>query len=215
MKSKIYTQIVMPILAVLLIVGSAQFAQAQVLKGVGKALRETGEAIGKGADRAGEAIEKGVRETGDAIKGESKSPPAVVIEPAYLFVQQAGTLRYMDGKLTLGELSPSTYYFTDRPVRDAGFMSAEDFANLWAQDRDDGFKADPPSAAIAISGLKTAEPLVIEILAAELNGSAVTYTVNVNSGSLPAEAKDVALFVDAFNFRPDNGYRFLDVLSRN
>lgn len=100
-------------------------------------------------------------------------------------------------------------------MRDAGHVAHEDFIKLWADDQQDGFAADPPNAALAIAGLKTAEPLVVELLKAELDGSNVTYTVKVVSGSLPAEAKDVALFVDAFNFRPDNGYRFLDFLSRN
>ncbi|WP_136658827.1 hypothetical protein [Nitratireductor sp. XY-223] len=215
MKLRIFRRIAALACAVALAAGTIDLAEAQVLKGIGKALQDTGEAIGKGVDKTGEAIEKGVRETGDALKGESKQPGTAIIEPAYLFVQQAGSLRFKDDKLTLRNLAPSTFYFTDRPVRDAGFVSNEDFVGLWADGGQDGFKADPPSAAIAIAGLKLAEPLVVEILSAELKGSNATYTVNVKSGSLPAQAKDVALFVDAFDFKADNGYRFLDFLSRN
>lgn len=201
--------------SVFLAASSQHLAEAQVLKGVGKALRETGEAIGKGVDKTGEAIEKGVRETGDALKRDRKQTPTAIIEPAYLFVQQAGSLRFKDDKLTLRKLAPSTYFFTDRPVRDAGYIGHEEFVELWATGKPDGFAADPPSAAVAITGAETAEPLVVELLNAELDGSNVTYTVNVRSGTLPAEAREVALFVDALNFRPDNGYRFLDFLSRN
>ncbi|MDA4848795.1 hypothetical protein [Hoeflea poritis] len=215
MRSRVAGRMTTALLAVFLAFGASHFAEAQVLKGVGKALRETGEAIGKGVDKTGEAIEKGVRETGDAIKGDRKQPATTIIEPAYLFVQQAGAFRFKDGKLTLQRLAPSTFYFTDRPVRDAGFVGHEEFVKLWSADQSDGFAADPPSAALAIDGLKSAEPMVVTLLEARLDGADIIYTVDVKSGTLPVEAKDVALFIDTLNFRPANGYRFLDFLARN
>lgn len=171
-------------------------AEAQIVKGIGKALQETGEAIGKGVDKTGEAIEKGVRETGDALKGNRVSPREVEIVPSYLYVQQAGVLEFRDGTLTLKDLARSTFYFTDRPVREAGHVPHDVFVGLWDDSGEASFKSDPPNAAIAVSGLETDEPLVVELLTATLTDDGLTFTVNVNSGSIPEKAKDVALFVD-------------------
>ncbi|MCP4319765.1 MAG: hypothetical protein GY789_28240 [Hyphomicrobiales bacterium] len=77
-------------------------------------------------------------------------------------------------------------------------MTHETYSDLWNDESTDSFKADPPNAAIAIAGHETTDPLVVELLSAELNGKDLTYAVSVVSGDLPAEAKDIALFVDLF-----------------
>ena len=196
MSSRFLSPLSLMVLSLLVATPMGSMAQAQIVKGIGKALQETGEAIGKGVDKTGEAIEKGVRETGDALKGNKAPPREVDIVPSYLYVQQAGRLEFKDGTLSLKDLSQSTFYFTDRPVRDAGHVPHEVFVGLWSDSGETSFKADPPNAALAVSGLETEEPLVVELLTATLTDEGMTFSVNVNSGSIPAEAKDVALFVD-------------------
>lgn len=196
---------------------------AQVLKDIGKAIentgkgiKETGKAIGKGVKKTGEVIEDGVKRTGDAITGDDASgdtaatessesevaetevptPQQRPVQKSYLFVQQAGSLSYADGKLTLADLAPSTLYFTDRPERLAGNMSTEEFAALWSDISGNGFKSDPPNAAITIGGDESADPLVVELLTADLNGKDLTFSVRAVSGELPAQAQDIAMFVD-------------------
>ncbi|MEX3008321.1 hypothetical protein [Hoeflea sp. TYP-13] len=198
MRKRILHDAVTMAAALFLLFHVANIAHAQVLKDLGKGLKATGEFIEKGVDKTGEAIEKGIKQTGDAIAGKDSEPKEIPIVASYLFVQQAGTLTYDDGKLTLGELAPSTFFFTDRPVRDAGHMTHEAFSKLWNDEEKDGFKADPPNAAIAIAGEEATEPLVVELLAVQLSGSELVYKVKVNSGTMPAQAKNVAMFVDAF-----------------
>ncbi|MCY6381215.1 hypothetical protein [Hoeflea prorocentri] len=196
MTNRLLFPLCLMLLVVLAGAPTGQVAQAQIVKGIGKALQETGEAIGKGVDKTGEAIEKGVRQTGDALKGDKVPPREVGIVPSYLYVQQAGALEFKDGTLSLTNLAPSTFYFSDRPVREAGHVPHDVFVEMWSDSGEGSFKSDPPNAAIAVAGLETEEPLVVELLTATLNGEGMTFTVNVNSGSIPAEAKDVALFVD-------------------
>lgn len=192
----------------------------KAIENTGKGIKETGKFIGEGVKKTGEAIEDGVKSTGEALSGdgagddvaatdsangdaegeiaasEVPTPQQKPVQKSYLFVQQAGSLTYADGKLTLADLSPSTLFFTDRPERKAGNMTNEAFAALWSEDSGNGFKTDPPNAAITIAGSETVDPVVVELLSAEMSGSDLTYSVRAVSGELPADAKDVALFVD-------------------
>ena len=43
----------------------------------------------------------------------------------FLFVQNATSMRYADGKLTLVDVSPVTIFFSDRPERIAGNMATQ------------------------------------------------------------------------------------------
>lgn len=45
---------------------------------------------------------------------------------------------------------PPVIWFTDRPIRDSGSMSAAQFVGLWTVEGSDGFGADPPNVAIEI-----------------------------------------------------------------
>ena len=80
--------------------------------------------------------------------------------PAYLFVydgrdaevapvageQNSFTLTV---PITLG--NELVTWFTDRPNRDAGHMSMASFVDLWTDDGDDSFTADPPNVAISFA----------------------------------------------------------------
>lgn len=218
MKLCLLQRIAGAVVALIFTISVPQYAEAEVLNDLGKAIentgkgfKATGKAIGKGVEKTGDAIEKGVKSTGDAISGNKASGEAADSQPVdgkvptpqqkpvqttYLFVQRAGTLVYADGKLTLGDLAPSTLFFTDQPVRKAGFTTPEAIADLRNGKSAESLKTDPPKAAIAIAGHEAPDPLVVELLSAELNGNNVTYTVSVVSGELPAEATDIALFVN-------------------
>ncbi|MEM6462122.1 MAG: hypothetical protein AAF724_09420 [Pseudomonadota bacterium] len=198
-------------MAVFVSSASADLSHAQVLKDIGDGLKRTGKAIERGVEKTGDAIEKGVKRTGDAITGkdaersapgdetelsEVPTPQQKPVQKSYLFVQQAGSLTYADGKLTLADLSPSTLFFTDRPERKAGNISNEGFAALWSDESGNGFKSDPPNAAIAIVGDTSADPVVVELISADLNGKDLTFSVRAVSGELPSDAQDIAMFVD-------------------
>ena len=80
-------------------------------------------------------------------------------EPARIeFVQQAGGMSYVNGRLELKQPAQMTVYFADRPRRFTGHMRNSDFAKYWTAAAD-GFGADPPNAAVVIAD--SDEPPVI------------------------------------------------------
>lgn len=175
------------------------------VKGAGKAIKKgaqkTGEVIVKGAENTGEAIEKGIEKTGDAISGKPESDDVLVQIPApdtprYVFVQQAQTAKTEGDVLILSGLTPSTYYFSDRPVRSAGHMRHTEFAALWDDDSEDGFRSDPPNAAITTPDQMDDEPIVLELLTANYSGTEMSFRFKMISGNLPETSVDVAVFID-------------------
>ncbi len=171
-------------------------------KALKKGAQSTGQAIVKGAEATGDAIERGVDKTGDMLRGDKPSDEDVLVQvpppdtPRYLFVQQARAASVSGDRLTLSGLTPSTYYFTDHPVRSAGHLRHIDFAALWQDDSADSFRNDPPNAAITTPGQVDDEPIVMELLSAEYDGSVMTFRFSMISGKLPQSAQDVAMFID-------------------
>src|SRR3990167_4232248 len=79
---------------------------------------------------------------------------------SFLFVLRAdtGVITKTDGgyALTLKGMDPKVLYFSDRPVRKAGFIAMTQFMSDWAKGND-SFKANPPNASIVHAALKTNE----------------------------------------------------------
>ncbi len=182
-----------------------------------KGAQKTGKAIAKGAENTGEAIEKGVERTGDALFGKEPEKDDVLVQvpppdaPRYLFVQQARNATTSGDRLILSGLTPSTYYFTDQPERSAGHLRHSDFAALWRDESADSFRNDPPNAALTTPGQVDDDPIVLELLNAEYDGSTMTFRFKVVSGKLPETAGDVALFVDSNEWsKPQVGVSSLD-----
>ncbi len=65
--------------------------------------------------------------------------------PELLFVQTSDGATLTDSTLTLAGISPNTGWFTDRPYREAGQISTEEFVLAWAEG-EDSFADDPPNA---------------------------------------------------------------------
>ena len=71
--------------------------------------------------------------------------------PQLLFVQNAtSVVTDKSGRvLTLQGLSPTTLYFSDRPVRLAGHYRTDEYLKFWKQGPD-SFLKDPPNATLSI-----------------------------------------------------------------
>ena len=199
-------------------------AEAQVLKDLnkaientGKGLKKTGEFIEDGVKKTGKAIEKGVKKTGDAISGDSDdtaatdsaeaeggqvadgavpTPQQKPVQKSYLFVQQAGSLKFANGKLTLESCRrPRSFSPTDRSARPGSCPTK--------RSRSCGATGQP-TASRPIRPMRPSRsrvrirriPIVVELLSASLSGASLTYSVRTVSGEIPADAKDIALFVD-------------------
>ena len=64
-------------------------------------------------------------------------------------------------------------YFSDRPVRKAGFITMTQFMGDWAKGND-SFKANPPNAAIVHAALKTNEKGIAQAIPVELTHPVAT-----------------------------------------
>jgi phage baseplate assembly protein gpV len=115
----------------------------------------------------------------------------------FLFVQSAKRMTYdkKTGKLTLHGVSPVTVFFADRPERIAGNMKTSAFVPFWSMGKD-SFLADPPNADISIVEDAKLRQVVAVLQSPVLNGDALTYTVKVLQGDMPAKAADVSVFID-------------------
>ncbi len=117
-----------------------------------------------------------------------------------MFVQSASESSVDDGVLTLHDVSPSTLYFSDRPQRVVGHVTSTMFVDMW-DEGENSFAADPPNAVLAFleSGDDVPEDVVTVIRNPRMDGSALSYDVEVLEGTMPAHAKGgVTLFIDPF-----------------
>jgi hypothetical protein len=124
-----------------------------------------------------------------------------VNEPAkqadFLFVQTAKGMTFdkSTNKLTLEGVSPITIFFTDRPERIAGHMKTTAFVPFWSTGKD-SFLSDPPNADVSILEGDKLRQMVVVLQAPALKSDALTYTVKVLEGDVPAKGADVSVFID-------------------
>jgi hypothetical protein len=124
-----------------------------------------------------------------------------VKEPAkqadFLFVQTAKGMTFdkSTNKLTLEGVSPITIFFTDRPERIAGHMKTTAFVPFWSTGKD-SFLSDPPNADVSILEGDKLRQMVVVLQAPALKSDALTYTVKVLQGDVPAKGADVSVFID-------------------
>jgi|GEM_PF-589774 hypothetical protein len=124
-----------------------------------------------------------------------------VKEPAkqadFLFVQTAKGMTFdkSANKLTLDGISSTTLFFSDRPERIAGNMKTTAFVPFWSTGKD-SFLKDPPNADVSILEGDKLHQIVVVLQAPELKSDALTYTVKVLQGDMPAKGADVSVFID-------------------
>jgi hypothetical protein len=126
---------------------------------------------------------------------QSKNEEGETIIADWLFVQNAESITYADGKLTLKGVNPITVLFTDRPVRAAEHMKTKQFIPFWSKGKD-SFLKDPPNAALSILDSEKMEDIVVTLHDPVLNGKDLTYSVDIVEGEMPASATNVSLFID-------------------
>ena len=129
-----------------------------------------------------------------------QSPAAVPVMAQLLFVQNAqGVTVSADGKtLTLKGLSPTTLFFSDRPVRIAGHYRTGEYLEFWKAGPD-SFLKDPPNATLSAfqEGKDELSDVVVTLRNPRVEGKDLSYDITVISGKLPtANAGPVSLFID-------------------
>ena len=131
-------------------------------------------------------------------------------EPTFLYVQTAasGSLTPTEAgdiwRLTLNGASPDTVYFSDRPARETGRESTENFITAW-DEGEDSFADNPPNAALDIFGSDGEQHvLILELLDVAYDSEAriLTYDVVILNEDLDDPAlfsafENAALFIDS------------------
>lgn len=112
-----------------------------------------------------------------------------------LFVQSAHSMAYENGQLTLGGIAPTTIIFSDRPDRITGHIPLEEFVDSWGEG-DDSFADDPPNAALSIFTEDEIHDVVVVLGNPQLEGSQLSYSVDILDGEMPANGGPSSLFID-------------------
>jgi hypothetical protein len=118
-----------------------------------------------------------------------------------LFVQTARKFTSDGPTITLSGLAP-TLYFASRPSRDVGHVLTVDFLALW-NEGEDSFGADPPEAVLSFFDRllqpDEAPPDDVTVVLREpvLLGDALSYSIDVITGTVPHETGGCSLFIDA------------------
>jgi len=117
----------------------------------------------------------------------------------YLFVI-SGTSGSLDGDtLTLNGV-PNVIYFSDRPARKAGHMTAVKFVEMWNKGLD-SFKADPPNATLSVLKKDGAKNVVVELMSVEQKAGSVVFKVAVLEGeSSLGDFTAGSVFLDRIKF---------------
>ena len=129
-----------------------------------------------------------------AKKMEAKTEAAAK-KADFLFVQNANSIHYADGKLTLKGVSPTTIMFSDRPERIAGHMATARFVPFWSKGKD-SFLSDPPNASLSILEGDKVKDVVVVLRDPELKGDELSYNIRVLEGEMPATGGAASLFID-------------------
>jgi hypothetical protein len=131
---------------------------------------------------------------GSVLAQAVKEPPK---QADFLFVQTAKRMTFdkSTNKLNLDGISSTTLFFSDRPERIAGNMKTTAFVPFWSTGKD-SFLKDPPNADVSIVEGDKLRQVVVVLQSPALKEDALTYTVKVLQGEMPAKGNDVSVFID-------------------
>jgi hypothetical protein len=127
-------------------------------------------------------------------------PAAAPMMAQLLFVQNAAGVEIGAGgkTLTLKNFSPTTLFFSDRPVRIAGHYRTDEYLQFWKAGPD-SFLKDPPNATLSVfeKGKDELADVVVTLRNPRVSGADLTYDITVISGTLPRPGMGPAsLFID-------------------
>jgi hypothetical protein len=114
----------------------------------------------------------------------------------YLFAQTASGMGInLDGRITLHNVSASTLWFSDRPYRLTGHTPTVDFVSQWDQGPDN-FAENPPNALLSMFDGDTVNDVVIVLSDPKLDGTDLSYAIDLSEGDLTPSGGPVSLFID-------------------
>ena len=114
-----------------------------------------------------------------------------------MYVQTAAAVAFGDSTLTLQGISPAVLYFADRPEREVGHITWDEFVGEWGEG-ENSFAEDPPNAVLTFleAGDDVPEDVTMTIREPALAGDALSYSVELLEGTPPTTAGPCSLFID-------------------
>lgn len=128
-------------------------------------------------------------------------------EPAeWLFVHTALTSEMTSATTLDMPVTRDIFAFTDRPNRQHGYMTADQFVTLWDEGEGDTFKADAPNAVLTwVEGgeIKETEVLITDAIVVGEESHSIRYMFSVEVGEMASgsTATQTSLFVDGQHLR--------------
>ncbi|MGB5813696.1 MAG: SHOCT domain-containing protein [Thermoanaerobaculia bacterium] len=110
-----------------------------------------------------------------------------------LFVQNARSGSFKDGRLTLEESGP-VIFFSDRPYRVFGHTRAEHFVDSWDSGAD-SFAKNPPNAVLSLLG-EDVESFGVVLSDPKYDNGTISYRVELEEGTIPTEFGPASMFID-------------------
>lgn len=116
-----------------------------------------------------------------------------------MFVQVARDFTRDGDRVSFHGLSPATLFFSDRPQRVVGHLTAQQFVDEWDKG-ENSFAADPPNGVISFleAGDEAPEDAIVVLKDPALDGDTITYDIELLEGSLPESGKSCSVFIDPF-----------------
>jgi hypothetical protein len=114
----------------------------------------------------------------------------------YMFAQTAAGMGInLDGRITLHGVSATTLWFSDRPYRLTGHTPTGEFVSQWGQGSDN-FAENPPNALLSIFEDDSVNDVVLVLTDPQLDGSDLSYAIDLSEGDLTPSDGPVSLFID-------------------
>jgi hypothetical protein len=116
-----------------------------------------------------------------------------------MFVQVAKSYSADGEKVTFHGLAPATLFFSDRPQRVVGHLTAQQFVDEWGKG-ENSFAADPPNAVLSFleAGDEAPEDAIVVLKDPKLEGDQITYGYELLEGTVPPSGEHVSVFIDPF-----------------
>lgn len=137
----------------------------------------------------------------EVVDGDPDAQFAELTEAApgdieYMFAQTASGMGInLDGRITLHDVSAATLWFSDRPYRLTGHTPTDEFVSQWDQGPDN-FAENPPNALLSMFDDDTVNDVVVILSDPKLDGTDLSYAIDVSEGDLTPSHGPVSLFID-------------------
>jgi len=127
--------------------------------------------------------------------GQAQNKAKAQKAKSFDFVQTAREFAFASDTLTLAGLGEYVIYMAERPDRNAGQITTEQFLKSWSGAKN-AFAKDAPNASLSWVDNGAVKVAVMTLTDPALAPEAMRYKVKVLFGSLPPKGSAATLFID-------------------